>query len=79
MTPAMNTPFENTFEDFVRNTKRFFKRVGLRIVDFGEGMGCARAASELASLGRYDAARAVIENYHQCSEARSRLIRRLKS
>ena len=78
MAHQAHTPFELFTENTLDTITRFFKRAGLHIVDVGESIGSARAASELASLGRYEAARAVIDNYSQCSEARQRLIRQLK-
>lgn len=78
MTHAVHTPLEITLEDFAYNTKRFFKILGLRFANFAEAVGSSRAAGELAGIGRHQAAQAVMENFRNSSQARSRLIRQLK-
>ena len=78
MIPQTHTLFHIDFEDLSDRIIRFFKRAGLHIADCGESMGSARAASELASLGRYDAAKDVVQNRQHSAKLRQRLIQQLR-
>ena len=78
MAHQTHTLFHVDFEDLSDRITRFFKRAGLHIADCGESIGSARAAGELASLGRYDAAKAVMQNYHHSSKLRQKLIQQLQ-
>lgn len=73
-----HTLFHVDFEDLSDRITRFFKRAGLHIADCGESIGSARAAGELASLGRYNAARDVMKNFKRSSALRQKLIQQLK-
>lgn len=78
MAHQTHTLFHVNFEDLSDRITRFFKRAGLHIADCAESMGSTRAAGELASLGRYDAAKAVMQNYQHSSKLRQRLIQQLR-
>ena len=78
MAHQTHTLFHVDFEDLSDRITRFFKRAGSHIADCAESIGSARAAGELASLGRYDAAKAVMQNYQHSSKLRQKLIQQLR-
>lgn len=78
MAHQTRTLFYVDFEDLSDRITRFFKRTSLHIADCAENIGSSGAASELASLGRYDAARDVLQNYRRSSTLRQRLMQQLR-
>ena len=78
MAHQTHTLFHVDFEDLSDRITRFFKRAGLHIADCGESIGSARAAGELASLGRYNAAKDVMQNRQHSAKLRQKLIQQLR-
>ena len=78
MAHQVHTPFELFTENFADSTKRFFKRLGIRIAGVGETIGTARAAQHLCSINEHAHAKQVILNHLHSAEARQRLLRQLK-
>ena len=78
MAHQAHTEFELFTEKFACATKRFFKRIGIRLTGFGETIGTARAAQHLCSINEHAHAKQVIQNHLHDKEVRQRLLRQLK-